>query len=163
MANKFNLKSLMDADSIVLITPILIVVSTFHIFDTGAFTHKFGQIEILAAIAICCYYLCDKIAVVYPAAIIRKKRIEAITCIAIGIFTALVFMAPLMTWQYFNLYRSSDRITLTKPILIAVASLWIGCAIFFSSSYLVAKAKVEATANNTGFQESSMPDAMQTE
>ena len=160
MSNKFSLKSLTDPDTLILVAPILVVVSTFHIFDSNDITHKFGQIEILASIFICCYYLWDKIAVVYPAENIGKKRLEAVVCIVIGIFTAMVLIPPLLSWQYFNLYRASDRTSLKKPILIAIASMWIGCAVLFTSSFILAKAQIEA-AKSLG-QESSMPEASPT-
>jgi hypothetical protein len=160
MTNKLSFKSLTDADTLIFVAPILVVVSTFHIFDSNDFTHKFGQIEIMASILICCYYLWEKIALVYSAEFISKKRIEAVVCIVIGIFTALLLIPPLLSWQYFNLYRASDRTTLSKPILIAVASLWIGCAVLFTSSFMIAKAQVEA-AKSLG-QESSMPEATPT-
>jgi hypothetical protein len=159
MSNKFSLKSLTDADTVVFVAPILVVVSTFHIFDANDFTHKFGQIEILASIMIVCYYLWEKIAVVYPAELMGRKRIEAVVCMVIGIFTALTLIAPLLSWQFFNLYRSSDKSTLTKPILISVASIWIGCAVMFTSSFMLAKAQVEAAQSLT--QESTMPEATQ--
>lgn len=160
MTNKFSLKSMTDPDTLILVAPLLVVVSTFHIFDANDLMHKFGQIEILAAIFICCYFLWEKIAVVYPTNIMGKKRIEAVVCVVIGIFTALVLMPPLLTWQYFNLYRASDKTSLQKPVLIAIASIWIGCAVLFTSSYLIAKAQVEAMANSPTSQESSMPEAV---
>ena len=159
MSNKLSFKSLTDADTVVFVAPILVVVSTFHIFDASDFTHKFGQIEIHASIMIVCYYLSEKIPVVYPAELMGRKRIEAVVCMVIGIFTALTLIAPLLSWQFFNLYRSSDRKTLTKPILISVASIWIGCAVMFTSSFMLAKAQVEAAQSLT--QESTMPEATQ--
>ena len=160
MTNKFSIKSMTDPDTLILVAPVLVVVSTFHIFDASDLMHKFGQIEILAAILICCYFLWEKIAVVYPADIIGKKRTEAVICVVIGIFTALVLIPPLLSWQYFNLYRASDKVSLQKPVLIALASMWLGCAILFTSSFLIAKAQVEAMANNASAQESSMPEAI---
>jgi hypothetical protein len=160
MAHKFSLKSLTDPDTAILVAPILVVASTFHIFDASDLTHKIGQMEILAAILVCCYYLWKKIEVVYPAALTGKKKIEAVVCVVIGIFTAMVLMPPLLSWQYFNLYRSSDRISLNKPILIAVVSLWVGIGILYTSSFLIAKAQVEAMANNPVSQESSIPEAV---
>lgn len=160
MTNKFSLKSLTDPDALILVAPILVVASTFHIFDESDLTHKIGQMEILAAVFVCCYYLWKKIEVVYPSAIIGKKRIESVVCVVIGIFTAMVLMPPLLSWQYFNLYSASDRISLNKPILIAVVSLWVGIGILYTSSFLIAKAQVEAMANNALSQESSMPEAV---
>lgn len=160
MTNKFSLKSLTDPDTVILVAPILVVAATFHIFDASELTHKIGQMEILAAVLACCYYLWKKIEAVYLPAVIGKKRIEAVVCVVIGIFTAMVLMPPLLSWQYFNLYRASNRISLNKPILIAVVSLWVGIGILYTSSFLIAKAQVEAMANNTVSQESSMPEAI---
>ena len=42
-----------------------------------------------------------------------------------------------MSWQYYNLYKKSDRYTYSKQILIAVISVWAGVMIMFSSSYIL--------------------------
>jgi|GEM_PF-6964777 len=159
MANRFSLKSLLDSDGIIYVAPILILMSLLHVFDTHDLTRRIGQMEILASIITVCYYLWDKIAYVYEPEKIGKKRIEAVVCAVVGLFSALVLIAPLMTWQFFNLYRTSDRFAYTKPILIAVLSLWIGCGVLFYSSAKVAMERVNA--GNSGMPESSMPNVME--
>lgn len=144
MANKFSLKSLLDSDKIIYVAPILVFASFFHIFSRNEATHSFGQIEILAALILVGYYLWDKIAAVYPHEKLGKKRIEAIICIVISIFLALIPLAPLMTWQYYNLYKTSDRYSYTKQVIAALATVWIGVGVMYYSSYTLLAEKMAA-------------------
>jgi hypothetical protein len=155
MANKFSIKSLLDTDKIIYIAPILVFASFFHIFSREAATHGFGQIEILASLIVVGYYLWDKIATIYPHEKIWKKRIEAIVCIVASIFFALIPLAPLMTWQYYNLYKHSDRYSYSTQIIAAIATVWIGVSVMYYSSYMLLSERMAAA--NSGMPQSSMP------
>ncbi len=150
---KLSLKSLLDTDRIIYIAPILVFVSLFHVFSHHAATHNLGQIEILASLIVVGYYLWDKIAIIYPHDKIWKKRIEAVVCVVISIFTALVPFAPLMTWQYYNLYKNSDRYSLNKQIIAAIITVWVGVGALYYSSYLLLAERV--AAQNSSVAESS--------
>lgn len=161
MTNKFSIKSLMDTDKIIYVAPILVFASFFHVFSRDAATHGFGQIEILAALIVASYYLWDKTAVIYPHEKIWKKRIESIICVVISIFLALVPFAPLMTWQYYNLYKNSDRYSYTRQIMTAVVTIWIGVGAMYYSSYSLLAEQMAAA--NTATPESSMPSPMESQ
>jgi hypothetical protein len=133
MASKLSIKSIFDTDKIIYIAPILVLVSFFHVFSYNTSTHRFGIIEILFALIFIGYYLWEMIAVIYAPEIIWKKRIEAVICIAIGIL--LVPFPPLMTWQYYNLYKNSDRYSFNKQIIAAIITAWLGISALFYSSY----------------------------
>ena len=138
MVNKFL------TEKIIYVAPILVFASFFHVFSRDEATHNFGQIEILAALIIVGYYLWDKIAIIYPYERIWKKRIEAVVCIVASIFLALVPLAPLMTWQYYNLYNNSDRYSYTKQIITAIATVWIGVGAMYYSSYILLAERMAA-------------------
>lgn len=153
MASRLSIKSILDPDNIVFIAPILVIASFFHVFSHNAGTHSFGQIEILAALILVGYYLWDKIAAVYPLEKIWKKRIEAAVCVVVSIFLALVPFAPLMTWQYYNLYKNSDRYSFNKQILAAIITAWLGVGVLFYSSYTLLADRM--AAQNASVPESS--------
>jgi hypothetical protein len=159
MSKKFSLSSFLDTDKIIYIAPILLALSCLHIFSAVAATHSLGQIEVIAAIIVTGYYLWEKIAVIYPSEKMGKKRIEAVACIVISLFLALIPLAPLMTWQYYNLYRASDRQSYSKQILIAVVTIWVGIGIFFGSA--IQHTMNIQNATNAALQESAMPSPMQ--
>ncbi len=155
---KYSLKNITDADNIIYIAPLLVISSFFYIFENGNNAHEFGQLEILGAIIICCYYLWDKIAVVYPPAMVGKRRIEEIVCIVIGLFSALIFLPPLMTWEFINLYRASDRFSFNKGIIISILTLWIGCGTLYYSSYKLAIERYHAANfSQSSFRSSDTP------
>lgn len=133
--SKFSIKSLLDTDKIIYAAPILVVVSFFHIFSRDEATHSFGQIEVLVALIVVGYYLWDKIAVIYPPEKIWKKRTEAIICMVASIFLALIPFPPLMTWQYYNLYKYSNRYSHNTQIISAIATVWMGIAVMYYSTY----------------------------
>ena len=154
MAGNLSIKSILDTDKIIFVAPILVVVSCFHVFSHNESTHSFGQIEILAALILVGYYLWDKIAVIYAPEIIWKKRIEAVACIVASIFMALIPFAPLMTWQYYNLYKKSDRYSLNKQIVTAIITAWLGVGFMYYSTYTNLAARMTAQ-QNTAAPESS--------
>jgi len=152
---KFQFKTLLDTDKVIYAAPLLTFASFFHIFSRTPATHSFGQIEVLAAMVVIGYYLWEKIAAIYPHEKIGKKRIEAVICIVVSIFLALLPLAPLMTWQYINLYRASDRYSHKKQIFIAIATIWLSVITFYSSSYILTAERMAAA--NQAMPESSMP------
>lgn len=152
MASKLSLTSIFDTDKIIYVAPILVFVSFFHVFSHNAGTHSFGQIEILAALILIGYYLWDKIAIVYPLEKIWKKRIEAVVCVVVSIFLALVPFAPLMTWQYYNLYKNSNRYSLNKQIMTAIITAWLGVCVMYYSTYT-------NLAENMAAQNASVPES----
>lgn len=154
---KFQFKSLLDTDKVIYAAPLLTLASFFHIFSRTPATHSFGQIEVLAAMVVVGYYLWEKIAAIYPLEKIGKKRIEAVVCVVVSIFLALIPLAPLMTWQYFNLYRASDRYSYNKQIIIAIATIWVSIITMYSSSYVLMAERMASA--NQGLPESSMPAA----
>lgn len=155
MAGKFSIKSLLGSDYIIYIAPILTIASLFHVFSRVPATHSFGQIEIFAALILVGYYLWDKIASVYPHERIGKKRIEAIVCVVVSIFLALVPFPLLMTWQYYNLYNNSDRYSLNKQILAAIITAWLGVGAMYYSSYVLLAERMTAQNQNNAAAESS--------
>lgn len=153
MAKKFSIKSLIDTDYIIYVAPILTIVSLLNVFNHDPTKHSFGQIEIFAALIIVGYYLWDKIAVIYPHELIGKKRLQEMACVVVGIFSALVLFAPLMTWQYYNLYKASDRYSYNKQILAAIFTAWFAIAAMYYSSYV--KLSERMAAQNAPAAESS--------
>lgn len=135
MASTFSLKSLIEGHRLIYIAPILAISSLFHIFDSIPAKHQFGQLEILGAFIVTGYYLWVQISNIYAPQLIGRKRIELVVCAVVGIFSALLLFAPLMTWQYITLYYASDRSKYTKPISIALLTLWMGTFIFFYGTY----------------------------
>lgn len=153
--SKFSLKSLTEGNALVYITPFLVVSALFNIFDPNPAKHQFGQLEVLGAFILAGYYLWIQIAAVYDEQKIGKKRIEAVICMVVGIFSAMILMAPLLTWQYVALYRASRRGDYIKPIAIVIVTLWVATGVFF---YGTAKFTMDKmNASQTGLQESSMP------
>ena len=155
MSKKFSLTSLLENDKIIYAAPLLLFASLFHIFSSAPATHNFGQIEVLASIIAVGYYLWNTIAAVYPPEKIGKKRIEAVACIVASIFFALLPLAPLMTWQFINLYRASNRFSYNKQIIIAIVTVWLGIGVLFYSSLKLIMDK--QSAMTTEATESSMP------
>lgn len=155
MAKKISFVSLMDTDKIVFVAPILVFASFFHIFSLVPATRGLGKIEVLFAFIIIAFYLWDRIALVYTADKIGKKRIEAIACAIGSVLLLFIPFAPLMTWQYYNLYRASDCYSFNKQIIAAIVTVWIGTGVFYGSFYTLVAA--QSTAQETGMQESSMP------
>lgn len=148
MASSFSLTSLTQGDRLIYIAPILVVASLLHIFDVAPAAHQFGQLEILGGFLIIGYYLWEQIAVTYPHEKIWKKRIEASVCGVIGVFSALLLFAPLMTWQYVALHFHGERARLFKPVMIAILTLWIGSGIFFYSSIRLSMDRAAATQSS---------------
>lgn len=132
---KFSLKSLMSTD-IIYIAPILVLASFFHVFSKVSATHNFGQIEIYCALGLVTYYLWDKIAAVYSPEKILKKRIEAIMCAVVSLLLLLLPFPFLMTWQYYNLYRNSDRYSFNKQVIVAIITIWLGVITIYGSFYI---------------------------
>lgn len=155
MANKFSIKSALDMDKLIYTAPVLVFASFFHIFSSDAGTHNFGQIEVLAALIVVGYYLWDKIAVIYSPDKLWKKRTEEIVCVVVSIFLALVPFAPLMTWQYYNLYKNSDRYSLNKQIIAAILTAWVGVGTMYYSSYVLLAENMTAQNQNATAAESS--------
>jgi len=155
MSKKFSLTSLLENDKIIYAAPLLLCASLFHIFSTAGATHSFGQIEVLASMIAIGYYLWNTIAVIYPPEKIGKKRIEAVACMVGSIFLALLPLAPLMTWQFINLYRTSNRFSHTKQIIIAIVTIWLGVSVLYYSSIKLIMDR--QSAMSTEATESSMP------
>lgn len=158
MSLKSTIKSFTNSDGIIYVAPILLVASLLHIFSAEPVTHKFGQLEIMGALIIISYYIWDVTPKAYAMTQIRSKQIELIICYALSVISALVLMPPLLTWQYFNLYRATTDRNHIRNILIAVISLWVGVGILFTSALSTAKQKMEM-ANNP-VQESVMPEVL---
>ena len=135
MISRFSFKSLFEAQNIIYAAPLLVIASLFHIFDTIPGKHQFGQLEILAAFIITGYYMWVEIPNIYQPLHIKKNRIELIICAVIGMLSALTLFAPLMTWQYIKLYRSSNIHQYLMPISIAIITLWMGVFVYFYASY----------------------------
>ncbi len=144
---KFSLKSFMNTD-IIYIAPVLVLASFIHVFSKDAGTHNFGQIEIYCALGLVTYYLWDKIAAVYSPEKILAKRIEGMVCAVVGMLLLFLPFPPLMTWQYYNLYKNSDRLSLNKQILAAVITLWLGVGTIYGSFYLIHADQIAATQNS---------------
>lgn len=155
MANLFSFKSFFGGNAPVYIAPILVAGSLLHIFDMTPQKHQFGQLEIIGAFALICYYLWQQMAIVYPYEKLGKKRLEAVISIVIGIFSGFLLFAPLLSWQYITLYLSSDRLRTTKPIAIAMLTLWIGLGIFFYGTFTYTQNKMNAATS--AMPQSSFP------
>lgn len=151
MASSFSLTSLTSltqGDRLIYIAPILVATSLLHIFDAAPAAHQFGQLEILGSFLLIGYYLWNQIAVTYPHEKIWKKRMEASVCGVIGVFSALLLLAPLLTWQYVTLHFHGDRTRLFKPVMIAILTLWIGTGIFFYSAIRISMDHAAATQSS---------------
>jgi hypothetical protein len=158
MSNKFSMKSMTDVDTIIYVAPMLVAVSLFHIFSSHPSTRFFGQIEIFAAMGIIAYYLWVKIPTVYDFLKITRKRIEAMACFGVGLLSALLLMPPLLTWQLLALLKNSpDKLTMQRPVLIAVVTVWAGCGLMIYGSVKATEAKMQAAAEASA--DSSMPTA----
>jgi hypothetical protein len=158
--SNFSLKSFTEGNALVYIAPFVTIISLFHIFDMNPAQHKLGQMELFGVFILLGYYLWTQLDEVYDITKLGKKRIEAIVCIVVGIFSALTLMAPLLTWQYVAFYRASNTRSYLKPVTIAILTLWAATAIFFYGTAKFTMDKMNASA--TGIQESSMPTVMST-
>lgn len=147
MANLFSFKSFLEGNAPVYISPVLVAGSLLHIFDMTPQKHQFGQLEIIGAFALICYYLWQQSAIVYPYEKLGKKRLEIIISIVIGIFSAFLFFGPLLSWQYVTLYLSSDKSRTTKPIAVAMLTLWIGLGVFFYGTMTYTQNKMNAATS----------------
>ncbi len=156
MTNKFSFKSLSEDARLIYVAPILVIAALLHIFSPIPAQHQFGQMEIFGAFITIGYYLWVHIANVYPAKTMGKKRIEMVVCIVAGIFSALLLFAPLFTWQYIMLYRASNRAAYTKPVLIAIITLWAASLVFFYGSYSFNANRLQQLQQTS--LESSMPN-----
>lgn len=135
MSTRFSPRNLLHTDRLIYISPILLFVSLFHIFSAEDATRSFGKLEIMGALAIIAYYLWDKIPEIYGAEKTNKKRIEAVICIVVSILLALLPFPPLMTWQFYNLYKATDQYSYTRPIVTAVLSSWVAVILLFAGAY----------------------------
>lgn len=156
MAN-FSLKSLTEGNTLIYATPLLVLMSLFHIFDPNPVKHQLGQIETIAALIICGYVLWTQYTTVFSAEKLMRKRIEFSVCAIVGLITALLLYAPLMTWQFVTVYLASDRQSLNKPILMSVLALWLASGVFFYGSLKYNMDRMSAA--QSGLQQSSMPEA----
>lgn len=158
MANFSSFKSFFDGNAPVYIAPLLLGGSLLHIFDLAPQKHQFGQLEVIGALILVCYYLWQQIGTIYPQEKLGKKRIEAVVCIVIGIFSGLLLFAPLLSWQYIALYSATaatDRPALFKPLMAALLTIWAGIGIFLYSTYTVSIERLNAGA--TSVPTSSFP------
>lgn len=155
--SNFSIKSFIEGNALVYIAPFVTALSLFHIFDMNPAQHKLGQMELLSVFIILAYYLWAQLDEVYDITKLNKKRIENIACIVVGTLSAMALMAPLLTWQYIALYRSSNNPSYLKPVTIAVLTLWAATAVFFYGSAKYSMDKMNASME---LQESSMPSVM---
>ena len=145
MSNLFSFKSFLEGNSTIYIAPVLLAGSLLHIFDLAPQKHQFGQLEVIGAFILVGYYLWQQIANIYPQEKINKKRIEAVICIVIGVFSALLLLAPLLSWQYIELFRaSSNRPAIARQVMIALLTLWAGIGIFLYGTYTVSLERMNA-------------------
>ena len=160
MSKFSSLKSLTEGDTLIYIAPAVLAMSLLHVFSASPITHKLGQIEVIMALGLVAFYIWQNIPSVYELPYQGKKKMELAVCCVVGVMTALLAYAPLLTWQIFGFYRASgNHPAYHKPLLTALLTLWIGTALFYAGSFSYSKARMQSA--ETISTESVMPNVME--